>query len=376
MLSMMGNTLYFLQRPLPMLLYGLVEANAADASVDDPGAAGCGYAEFGHVLTSCGLHRLGERYGVRADACTARAQPSELVGIGHEARAMSHLAFGRWSQAETELAREGRMLTLAGAEQRRLSWQTVSGVSTLYRGRFADALETFTAVLEVARTVGDDLVFVWAANGVTDAALGLGGDLASVRSIQEEAVERSRDHAAPEQLKSVVVLAALRLAEGELAEVPVLARAASSLADEVRFFPVWALEAYSHLAQIWLALWERAGDPDAETVARARQACRQLRRFARAYPVGTARSLWAAGWLARLQDRPRRARANWSRSLETAKRMGLHYDQARAHVALADVVDEVAATDHRARAQAILAELGARPALLGLQPAATQPTLD
>jgi hypothetical protein len=376
MLSMMGNTLYFLQRPLPMLLYGLFEANAADAAADDPGAAACGYAEFGHLLTSCRLHRLGERYGARADACAARAQPSELVGVGHEARAMSHLALGRWSQAETELASEERMLTLAGAEHRRLFRQTVSGVSALYQGGFADALQTFTDALEAARAVGDDLVFVWAANGVTDAALGLGGDLTRVRSIQEEAVERSRHHAAPEQLKSVAVLAALRFAEDDLAEVPVLARAGSSLADEVRFFPVWAREAYSHLAQFWLALWDRADEPDPETVAGARQGCRQLRRFARAYPVGAARSLWAAGWLARLEGHPRKARATWKRSLETAERTGLPYDQARAHVALADISDEVVGADHRARARAILAELGIRPALLSLQPSASQLTLD
>ena len=244
-------------------------------------------------------------------------------------------------------------------------------MSALFRGRFAEAHEAFEAGLDASRRVGDELVFVWCANGVTDARLGLGRDLEPVGPLQTEAVERSRKLAAPERLKSLAVLAALRLAAGEGQETLALARAARSTLREVRFFPVWALDAYSHLAQVWLALWDEAGAPVPELVRGARVACRQLERFARAYPVGTARSLWAAGWLARLEGRPHRARAAWRRSLDAAERMGMPYDAARAHLALADAGET--AGEHRAHARTLLAELAARPTLLRLRPS-THPT--
>jgi eukaryotic-like serine/threonine-protein kinase len=120
-----------------------------------------------------------------------------------------------------------------------------------------------------------------------------------------------------------------------------------------------------------------AGTAEPELVRGSREACRALDRFARAYPVGVPRSLWAAGWFAHLDGRTRRAPASWRRSLEVAERLRMPYDQARAHVALADTAeDDAVAADHRARAKALLDDMGARPALLGLRPETVALTLD
>jgi predicted ATPase/DNA-binding SARP family transcriptional activator len=361
-LSLLANACYLRQEPLPVLLYALLEADTADHG-DDPSAATCAYAELGHVLMSLGWHRVARRYGAMADAHAARASRSRLTEIGLETRAMSHLGLGAWEEFDA-LEATVRGTSSPGHHQR--SWAAVAGAAALVRGDFDDAYARFTTTLEDAEVAGDDLAWVWCAGGLTDAALGLGADLAPHLDRQVETVERSRGLAAPEQLKSLAVLAAVRLVEGDDHEALVLARAADVVLGQVAFAPAWALDAYSHLAQVWLDRWARPQPATADVERGACRAAQALEAFARAYPVGAPRAAWVAGWIAALRGRPRRARTIWRRSLADAGRLGLVYDQARAHLALATVVGGADADEHRARADALLAGSRDRPHLLQL----------
>ncbi|WP_162453735.1 AfsR/SARP family transcriptional regulator [Phytoactinopolyspora mesophila] len=367
MLSVLGNTMYNLQQPLPVAFYTLRSANAADRC-HDPGAASAAYAELGHGLAMLGWHGLGRRYGELADALVARARNSDLALLGLETRALSHVANAAWADLDALVAR-ATISAHKQAEHRLAIWHALAGVAALYQGRFADALASFGHALGGAQAFGDQFATNWCVNGLTDATLGLGGDLCGVAALQAEAVERSRDLAPPEILKSAAVLAAVRLAQGQDQAALTLARAARSTVPDVRFYPAWAMEAYSHLAQVWLALWDIAAEPRPELVSGARLACRQLDRFARAHPVARPRALWASGWLACLGGRPRRAVKTWEQSLVVAERMAMPYDQARAHAALAENAADARADEHRDRADEIVAFLRARPVYLRLRPA-------
>jgi hypothetical protein len=126
-----------------------------------------------------------------------------------------------------------------------------------------------------------------------------------------------------------------------------------------------------HYGRCWpldLALWDLAGEPVPELVRGAHLAGSHLERFARSYPVAEPRSLWAAGWLARLDGKLQRADDLWRRSHDAAERLQLPYDQARAQAALAGVAAEPSASEHRRRSRALMAGMGARPALLHLHP--------
>jgi predicted ATPase/DNA-binding SARP family transcriptional activator len=290
MTTLFVNATYNLQQPLPVAFYSLRGVNAADRC-HDPGVASVAYAALGHMISTCGWHRLARTYGELADMHAARADDSDMAYLGLETRALSHIATADWTAIDELAGRVIPALTAANATHRLLAWDTLTGVSALYRGRFPVAFEVFDRGLSQARAIGDEFAINWCMNGLTDAALGIGGDLAAVEPLQTEAVARSRQLAAPEVLKSAVVLAALRLAQGREDAALTLLRAAHVAAADVRFYPAWAMEAYSHLAQVWLALWEIAGEPRPEFVDGARQACRHLDRFARAHPVATPRSL-------------------------------------------------------------------------------------
>jgi predicted ATPase/DNA-binding SARP family transcriptional activator len=355
--SLLVQTMYYQQRPAPILLYALREANLADRC-DDPGAASCAYAELEHVLRSLGWHALGRRYGDRSDACRARAPGSPLVPVGLETRVMSHLAVGAWDRFDVDTAEALAAARATGANHRVVIWHALIGVGALYRGRFDAASAAFREGLAV-RDPRDPLALLYHTSGLTDAAIGAGGDLAAVEPAQVQVLEVARSLPAPEQLKGLTVLAALRLCEGRHDAALALTRAATEVVASVRFPPVWALEAYSHLAQVWLALQAAEAGPPDEASRGARVACRQLEAFARSYPVGTPRRWWAAGWSAWLAGRRRSARANWQRSVETARQLGTPYDEARAHAALAETADDAPlAAEHRARIESLQVPTG------------------
>jgi eukaryotic-like serine/threonine-protein kinase len=128
---------------------------------------------------------------------------------------------------------------------------------------------------------------------------------------------------------------------------------------------MWLGEAFTLLAEVALALGERGHDP-----AVAAEACGRLRSFSTGCPVVTARALRAGGlqlWLA--GRRPKAVRA-WRRSLDSARRLDLPYDEAMAHLELGRHLRAPETTpggwgrdEHLARARELFTALGTGPAL-------------
>jgi hypothetical protein len=128
---------------------------------------------------------------------------------------------------------------------------------------------------------------------------------------------------------------------------------------------MWLGEALTLLAEVALALRERGHDP-----AVAAGACDRLRSLTAGCPVAEARTLRTGGlqlWLA--GRRPRAVRA-WRRSLDTARRLDLPYDEAMAHLELGRHLRAPETTpggwgrdEHLARSRELFSALGTGPAL-------------
>jgi tetratricopeptide (TPR) repeat protein len=156
------------------------------------------------------------------------------------------------------------------------------------------------------------------------------------------------------------ILATARIRQGKL---DLAADAAGAIeADIARSSGVGYLSApgLSGLAEVYLTQWERgpasAGIPEA-----ARQACQALRRYARRYRSALPGALLWRGWSYWLAGHRRRAHRAWRRSLMTAERLLMPYDQGLAHYEIARHLDpqEPAHSDHLRRATEIFAGLGA-----------------
>lgn len=366
-LSLLANATYFLQQPTPSLLYTILEANAAD-SADEAEAASCAYAELAVALAMRRRRRLAAWFGKRADARATVATDSDLLATALQSRAVAHLGEAAWNQADATVSR-GLALGSAQVGHRLAEWYGLAGVAAQMQARHGAAQRAFATALAAAEEAGDELAVVWCRNGLSDAELGLGGDLEEVRAGQAAALDLSRRLTAQERLSCAATMGAMQLAEGHTREAAGAARLALEALPDVRFRPVWSLDAYGHLAQVWLGVWQREDEPEPEVTRAATWACRELHRLARTYPVARSRSAWARGWMAWLSGHPRRARVVWRQGVDAARRLRMPYDEARIHAALADTAEttEVAA-ECLTRAHELVGGLGLRPHLLHLVP--------
>jgi eukaryotic-like serine/threonine-protein kinase len=121
---------------------------------------------------------------------------------------------------------------------------------------------------------------------------------------------------------------------------------------------VHVLEGYAGVAEVYLSLWA-AGDHTA--VGPARQACAVLRRFAWPAPIARPRAWLCRGQAAYLTGHRRRALAAWRKSLATAERLEMPYEQGRAHYELGQHLPagHPGRQAHLSRACEIFADIGA-----------------
>jgi tetratricopeptide (TPR) repeat protein len=154
----------------------------------------------------------------------------------------------------------------------------------------------------------------------------------------------------------LLALAYLRRQDEEHARLA--AQRAASLIAQSQPVAIHILEGYAAVAEVHLSLWA-AGDHTA--VRPARQACAALRRFARPFPFARPRAWLCRGQAAYLTGQRRRALAAWRKSLATAERLAMPYEQGRAHYELGRHLPagHPARQSHLSRACKIFADIGA-----------------
>src|SRR4029450_8642688 len=84
------------------------------------------------------------------------------------------------------------------------------------------------------------------------------------------------------------------------------------------------------VAEVYLSQWETNKD-SGDTSRAARHACRNLRSFARIFPIGKPRARLWQGRLAQLSGRTEWAQAAWRAGLASAERLGMAFEAALGH---------------------------------------------
>jgi RNA polymerase sigma factor (sigma-70 family) len=122
----------------------------------------------------------------------------------------------------------------------------------------------------------------------------------------------------------------------------------------------YLLEGYAAPAEIYLGLWETEGR---RWLHQSRRAVGALRQFAGVFPIGEPRAPLWRGLEHWLSGRPGQVSAAWRRSLAAAERLGMAYEQARAHHELGRHLPpgEPARPEHIERAAALFKRVGRPP---------------
>ena len=159
-----------------------------------------------------------------------------------------------------------------------------------------------------------------------------------------------------------LALAQLRLDDLDAAQATV--EAAARLQAETPPTAFAALDGYTHIAEVYLALWERSLGDDALAITppqpQAKRAITALRAYARIYPIGRPVYWRCRGRYDWLRGKSKAAHTAWQRALTIARQLRTPYDEALTHLEIARRLPPHSPLrdKHQSQGRALLASLG------------------
>ncbi len=249
-------------------------------------------------------------------------------------------------------------------------------MAKFFQGDLATSISLVDELYTSSRNVGDAHNQAWALRGKVYTLLVLGHFDEAKRCVIEGQHLLKEHEVVDEALKSDfdALLAPIYLLQGR--ELAALEQAELVLEQLLRVPPTsfLSLPSYGAIAEVFCSMW--ASRPAALTAALkagAGRSCKALARYTRVFPIGQPQLWLYRGLYAWLDGKRPQAQTAWARSLAAAERLGMRYDQARAHAMIAShlPIDHQARPGHLAKAIDLFTQIGANADLAALQPLLT-----
>jgi serine/threonine protein kinase/tetratricopeptide (TPR) repeat protein len=355
---------YFVSGELPRILYAtLRNLNLAERGGPSPELA-LAYANAQVTTGLVPLFRLADAYGRRLHETLEGISDPAVRSWSYVLAGSYACGVGRWQDALAWGARAQAIGEEVGFPRRIEEGLGVQGAAHNLRGDFGKGRDISHALWQSALR-GDPQTQVWGAAGEAQNCLVLGelerGLVAAGRAEACLAHNLGR----PEKIICYGVLALAALRNGDKNRARESAGKALSAVTEGAPIAFYCITAYSCMAETLLELWKDAqmsGDQaEAETLRRlAKQACGEVKRSARVFPVHRPRALELAGRYQQLIGRTGPAVRTWQRALGAAQGAGLAYEEGLILADLAQLLpDDARRADLVARSQACFAQTGA-----------------
>jgi class 3 adenylate cyclase/tetratricopeptide (TPR) repeat protein len=349
---------FWFANDVPALVHASLQAlNQAEQGGPSPELARA-YSIMCLAAGSVPIHPLARAYARRAEQTARRTGQLWPLGYVRFITCVYTIGTGRWTELHEALAEAQGLLEQAGDRRALGDAVTVQAMSSLYRGEFRRAAAGFDDVHQRGRRDENIQHQVWGLLGKAECLL-RSGQLDEAAQLLEAALALLTDHPdQAEQLRAYGLLAAVRLRQGKATAAR---QAAEQAARRIAKFRAptahYLLEGYAGVAQVYLSLWETKDSGDMRRVAR--HACRDLRSFARIFPIGKPRARLWQGRLAQLSGRTEWAQAAWRAGLASAERLGMPFEAALAHAELSrHGAGEPQRQWHLEQAQTLLHKLG------------------
>ncbi|HYO73117.1 MAG TPA: AAA family ATPase, partial [Archangium sp.] len=296
--------------------------------------------------------RMAERVGTPADLVFTLVR-SAVCGLGS---AWWEEVEG-WAQRARRLADEAR--DFRQSEESRV----VLSMAAQYQGRFRRCIQLADELEASARRRGSLQTRLWGALSRAGALVRLGRSEESLQALDVELVEAHTGVSEQVVMQGVLALALLR--QGQEARALEVAGRGLLLLRGMRPVAYWLHTGVSQVAEVYLTVWEQrgGGTPRGQEalVRAAREACKSMRAFARAFEFGQPFVLLWNGLEAWLSGRPAAAHRAWERCVQRAVELEMPYEEGRGHLELGRhlPLGSPARCAHLLRARALFAELEA-----------------
>jgi tetratricopeptide (TPR) repeat protein len=270
---------------------------------------------------------------------------------------VSGVGEGNWEQIKEDIGRAIDIYQHLGDRRQLGESMTVLILSHNYQSQFEASISVCEQLLSLAQQSDNVLQQMWAYDLQAMNLLQLGQTEAAQAAL-DEVTKLPVDN--PEaNYRGLQTLTQFRL--GRLAEARRCADEALAQMTQTSVLQISMLNAYSALAEVYLALWAQASgkSEQAELAELSAQACKQLTVYGSRFNSGLARAALWQGVYEWQRNRKVQAFKQWQKGLTYGRQYGMPYDTALAHYFLSQHLEPVEARKHRKRARAIFQEIGA-----------------
>ncbi|HSH01343.1 MAG TPA: adenylate/guanylate cyclase domain-containing protein [Anaerolineae bacterium] len=303
-------------------LYSLNLAEAAGPSSE----LARGYANVAIAAGVSGLHPLARTYIARAtdvlislDSLPARSWTLTLIAIYHSSLSDFATANPLYQEA-INLCQEIGDKRVFGIAISAL------GFNYLHQNKFDLVQQTTDDLLTIAHQRDDHLQLCWAHLNHIEILLHHGhlDKAAQLHTTATDLLVANEDVASTRRLKGIKLWLAIHKNELDYAQQLAANILTATQSGTPTSYSTYT--AYTSPAAAYLHLWQAQQTLPPQQQQKAKQACRLLRQFARAFPFGRPRSLLYDGWLAHHLGHHRRAHKKWSQSLSLAQQYNLPHE--------------------------------------------------
>jgi hypothetical protein len=309
------------------------------------------------------LHPLAESWHARAFETIERQGSSTDHVYALVRRSVTGVGRAQWKETEDWLERALQHSDTAHDYRQSEEGRGVLAQSLAYRGQYRRCVKVTSELEESARRRGAFQSLHWGPM-IRSASLVRLGHVERARIELEAELPWLESHAYTSEalsVQGVLALALLRLGQEDRA----LEMAGQELALLRRITPVafWIFHGVACMTDVHLTFWQQKGGRALSRweprVCAAREACKMMRAYARAFVCGKPFALLCDGLEAWLSGHPVRARRAWLRCVERAQALQMPYEEGRARLELGrhDGLQAPARRRHLLRAREIFAAL-------------------
>ncbi|EPX57195.1 hypothetical protein D187_006949 [Cystobacter fuscus DSM 2262] len=333
----------------------------------------------GYIVMATRLSSLPELRPVVESWCARAVDMAERVGTPADLTytlvrcAVCGIGYARWKDVEGWSERARRIADAGRDFRQSEESRVVMTLSLQYQGRYWRAIEVADQMEQSARQRGAEQTRHWGPMCRAGSLVRLGRVEQAIGELQEE-LPWFEAHAGASE--TVIIQGALALAllrQGQEERALEVAGRGLALLRGMKPVAYWLFTGVTQVAEVYLTVWEQhqaVERPGVQSPVReAREACKALRAFGRAFAFGAPFSLLFDGLEAWLSGRARAARRNWRRCIERSRALEMPYEEGRAWLELGRhlALGEPGRRTQLLRAREFFAELGAVDDLLRVE---------
>ena len=325
----LSETYLFQNDSMGAFVAALTATNAA-AALGPSAALARGYATLSVAFGYVPLPPVVAAYAARAERTAEATGDLRAIGFVAFLRGLTALNEGRCADATALLERAERVADDVQDRRRQEECMALLGSAAFFAGRWPEALARYAELSASARGSRNTQGQIWARSGRAQCLILLGdaAEAAELLGEDEDLIQESGDRA--QQITHGQVARA-HLLRGDSAAALRAAERTLGLMRGNRPAAFHCLHGSAAACEVLLSEEEAAisAAEQRELGRKARDACAELRRYARLFPLGRPEALRLTGVAAWLDGRRDRARRAWVEGIETAARMALPGDEAR-----------------------------------------------